>query len=234
MNRSLDLSLETDLAAALDRLVAGDLTGDDRRALLLKLDTIPDGWRRCAVTFLEDQAWRTALGQAPILKREKPLTSPIRHQRRPLVVVRYALAAGLLGLVALTLFRLSVQRSVPPDFFDVPDGKSIAAKVPTPAVPKLVSNPGLGQPIAWVGVVHPDDGESLPQSVPVLAATEANEEWLQAQPATIPEYVRAIWERRGYQIEENHRLVELGLQDGQPVGIPIDEVSLDYVGRQPL
>ena len=49
------------LEAAIDRLVADDLDADARRALLLQLDAHPDGWRRCALAFLEDQAWRSAL-----------------------------------------------------------------------------------------------------------------------------------------------------------------------------
>ena len=40
-----------------DRLVDGELTADERRALLASLDSRPDGWRRCALAFLEAQAW---------------------------------------------------------------------------------------------------------------------------------------------------------------------------------
>ena len=44
--------------AAIDRLVDGDLTEAERRALLLRLENDPEGWRRFALAFLEDQAWR--------------------------------------------------------------------------------------------------------------------------------------------------------------------------------
>ena len=54
------------LEAALDRLVVDDLPPNDRRALLLHLETNPDGWRRCALAFLEDQAWRAALASPPV------------------------------------------------------------------------------------------------------------------------------------------------------------------------
>lgn len=40
-----------------DRLVDGELSAEERRALLQSLDTRPDGWRRCALAFLESQSW---------------------------------------------------------------------------------------------------------------------------------------------------------------------------------
>lgn len=42
---------------ALDRLVDGELTPDEYRALLQTIEMHPDGWRRCALAFLEAQAW---------------------------------------------------------------------------------------------------------------------------------------------------------------------------------
>src|SRR5262245_61132861 len=43
----------------LDRLVDGELNDEERRELLLRLERTPDGWRRCAMAFLEGQAWRS-------------------------------------------------------------------------------------------------------------------------------------------------------------------------------
>jgi hypothetical protein len=67
--------LESDGFAAdderlIDLLVDGELEGAERRRLLERLDSTPDGWRRCATAFLEAQAWRQAivsdeLGVAP-------------------------------------------------------------------------------------------------------------------------------------------------------------------------
>ena len=78
------------------------------------------------------------------------------------------------------------------------------------------------------------DGAAVVRSVPYLASTPANLAWVESQPSSIPDYVRAQLERQGYQIEENHRLLDLDLQDGRRVAIPVDEVAVDYVGRVPL
>lgn len=47
--------------AMIDRLVDGELSGDERRELLAALDAQPDGWRRCALAFLEAQTWRSEM-----------------------------------------------------------------------------------------------------------------------------------------------------------------------------
>ena len=47
----------------LDRLVDGELSPAERRELLASLDGRPDGWRRCALAFLEAQTWRGELPQ---------------------------------------------------------------------------------------------------------------------------------------------------------------------------
>ena len=45
----------------LDRLIDGELSPDDRRRVLIALETSVDGWRRCALGFVEAQTWRTEM-----------------------------------------------------------------------------------------------------------------------------------------------------------------------------
>lgn len=42
----------------LERLVDGELSYSQIRDLLIAIEREPDGWRRCAMTFLEEQTWR--------------------------------------------------------------------------------------------------------------------------------------------------------------------------------
>ncbi len=49
------------LDAWMDLLVDGEVREPQRQALLSRLERLPDGWRRCALAFLESQAWREAL-----------------------------------------------------------------------------------------------------------------------------------------------------------------------------
>ena len=74
----------------LDRLVDGELTGPERRALLARLEAEPDrdGWRRRALAFLEAQCWREALADRspadsdwPEGEAEPDPVLPIRRRR---------------------------------------------------------------------------------------------------------------------------------------------------------
>jgi hypothetical protein len=47
----------------IDRLVDGELSSDERRQLLSDLEGQPDGWRRCALAFVEAQVLRSNLRQ---------------------------------------------------------------------------------------------------------------------------------------------------------------------------
>jgi hypothetical protein len=47
----------------LERLVDGELSPQEYRALLAQLDTIPSGWRQCGLAFLEAQAIQHAIQQ---------------------------------------------------------------------------------------------------------------------------------------------------------------------------
>lgn len=56
-----------------DRLVDGELPEPERREVLLSLDRQPDGWRQCALAFLEAQTWGQSLTQ---YVREPALSAP--------------------------------------------------------------------------------------------------------------------------------------------------------------
>jgi hypothetical protein len=83
----------------IDRLVDGELAEAQRRELLARLESEPDGWRSCALAFLEAQSWRDGLSAAAgdslaprrIVVPLYDARSPIRRRR---AVLLSALAAG--------------------------------------------------------------------------------------------------------------------------------------------
>lgn len=109
--------LSSDDQRLLDRLVDGELGETERRELLLRLDRAPDGWRQCALTFLEAQSWRTEAkamvaepAYAATVERRAaavPQVVPAAQTRkvwdRPSVWVPLATAAGF--LLAWTMVR---------------------------------------------------------------------------------------------------------------------------------
>ena len=53
----------------IDRLVTGDLTPEERRALIGELESDPQGWQDLATAFLEAQCWRESFAKPPIAHR---------------------------------------------------------------------------------------------------------------------------------------------------------------------
>src|SRR5262245_54952528 len=71
---------ESSIGARLERLVDGELSPEEYRALLASLDEEPGLWRQCALAFLEAQALRHELGnvRSGLDVREcAPLTSDV-------------------------------------------------------------------------------------------------------------------------------------------------------------
>jgi hypothetical protein len=87
----------------IDRLVDGELADGERRALLVRLEAEPDGWRRCALAFLEAQEWRATFG--PLAAVARLPGAPAARGRKPWpwrpVAKLTAVAAGLAAAFAL-------------------------------------------------------------------------------------------------------------------------------------
>jgi hypothetical protein len=214
--------------SAIDRLVAGELADADRRELLIQLDNDPDGWRRCALAFLEDQAWRSAITCAGVPASETgPVPASLPRSPRPrLSIRRLSIAATVLaatfaaGLVLGGASRGGGAIKIGPT--------GVIANHPSTSPPSA----GPIREVGWINLVDRSSGESPPQRVPILSGPGLDDHWLSQQPSSVPEYVRAQWERQGYQVEEHRRLVSVQLEDGRRVSIPVDEVALEYVGQK--
>ena len=100
-----------------DLLVDGELSEADRRALLLQLEHEPDGWRRCALAFLEAQCWKAELGQIapPCERRSRRRPEPV-SQAEPIGRRQSwrQYAATMLTIAASFLIALVVVRAVGP------------------------------------------------------------------------------------------------------------------------
>jgi hypothetical protein len=223
----------TILDEQLDRLVDGALPPDDRRALLLALDTAPDGWRRCALAFLEAQAWRAAL--APAAKKAaaadpdfdplpfRPKARPGRSRLAPLA--RFA-ALLLVGFLAGRLTFSPADRTGPAPLVVEADPSSPAAEAPE-------AEPAQPEPVAYLTLTSHDTAADPADSpgVPLYAGPGLDDDWLRSQPSFVPEEVRKELENRGYQLDSQRRLISVQVDnEGRYISVPVDNVSLRYVG----
>jgi hypothetical protein len=123
----------------IDRLVDGALSDADRRKVLARLDVEPDGWRHCALAFLEAQSWREAL--VPMVNREPkaplvPVQTGIWFGMPKRLRSLPAIAAALLAAFALGWSLRGIPPAAPPEHSDRPIGNRVMATASAPAVPR--------------------------------------------------------------------------------------------------
>jgi hypothetical protein len=204
------MSAPRDVERLIDRLVDGELPEPDRRALLALLDDEPggDGWRRCALAFLEAQSWREALRpSASAARASVPAAGgagavPEGSQRRPPLRAPLAAAAALLFAFALGW----LVRGVPEPEEDGSRFAPLARSEPVPTTPP--APPAAAEPVSDPPSSDPDTD---------------------SDPGT-PESVERAWRRRGFEVERRQRLLAVEADGGRRVTLPVDEVRLRYVG----
>src|SRR5690349_2893812 len=117
----------------LDLLVDGELDERRRRELLLVLEASPDGWRRCALAFLEAHTWGQALRGRPLELAPPavavPAATPARVVRRPAWGALLTLAAS----VALAFAAGHWWRGATPSNSHRSDNSLVGRSAPAPA-----------------------------------------------------------------------------------------------------
>ena len=106
---STDFSAEDKLLV--ERLVDGEATDEEREKIVYRLDETVDGWRYCALAFLEAQSFRAALrdysdasegvvsqnAPRPVLRRSSPTIAKSWRDRSLSAAVGFLVAAVAIG-----------------------------------------------------------------------------------------------------------------------------------------
>jgi hypothetical protein len=229
-----DTNLQDDLV--FDRLVDGELSAAERHVLLASLDDRPDGWRRCALVFLEAQCWTEGLGQfvrAPVdeavqekrssqvvVSRGVGIGKPTRHG-----VAWLAMAASLLVAFTLGLLWRNNQAPIANQVGQTSDSQ-MANVIPPPAVP----NAGRVDDALtlWVRDEH---GQARPVQVPLVDAGALDQQLgLQFQ-SGVPADVRSHLQDRGFDVQSKRRYAPLWLENGRPMIVPVEDTKIVPVSR---
>jgi hypothetical protein len=236
-----DPDCTTPLAGLIDRIVDGGLTPAQLRAALGTLDDSPDGWRRCALTFLEAQCWSESFRHLGESEGSGPsvisIPSPARRRWIGFALAAcVSLAAFSLGWLGHSLRGGAVgdhraeAHLVAASESSAGDGSSApASHDPVPELP--APRPPAVREVARLRV---GTGEAGAAEVPLLAGPGIDPRWLLEQPPPVSEQGRAAWQRRGYQLEQQRRVVSIPLGNGRRAAVPVDQVHVRYVGRDPL
>jgi hypothetical protein len=213
-----------------DRLVDGELPPSERRELLASLDVRPDGWRHCALAFLEAQTWRQEL---PRLVADATSPSPVTAlEDVPLEPAWsmnwYALAASLLFAFTLGLALRDLPHS---HQVRAPNPSNIATVRPQqPAFgPRQFAGAGpataaLGDAVTlWV---RDEAGNARQLRVPLVDATAMDQHLGLEFQSGLPADVRSQLEQRGYQVESKRRYAPLVLEGGRPLVVPVEDTKI--------
>jgi hypothetical protein len=215
-----------------DRLVDGELAPTERRELLASLDDRPDGWRRCALAFLEAQSWTDELGQ---FVRESSDADRVILERTPAGgvpatkrgIAWLAIAASL--LIAFTLGTLSRERGAPIA------GNSNAAspsQIATVAPPQVSATPDDSKVDDTLTLwVRDESGQTRPLHVPLVDAGALDEQLgLQFQ-SGVPESLRSRLHERGLDVQTKRRYAPLWFENGRPMFVPVEDTRIVPVSQ---
>ncbi len=245
-------------ATRMDRLVDGELPEGERRELLSGLDRQPDGWRRCALAFLEAQCWHKELADfvgrpaarpaaPPATTAESPpqTTPPPQRPNRNLAgraATAVAMAASFFAALWLG-WALQDQWQGDGVAVSMPDGLAGAGPVPDVVAPRPspLAEPSQ-RPIALSGPWQmvtlsangPDGRRTQTIDLPACERQHLESQWPESLPAALPCEVLESLERAGYRVRQHRELLPLEMPDGRRLVVPVDKVEVQYVGRPPL
>jgi hypothetical protein len=213
-----------------DQLVDGELSDAERRRLLAVLDERPDGWRRCALAFLEAQSWRSDLGQ---LAREavrtpnaNDLATRSTGHRRPL---RQGLAWLAIAASVLVAFTLGVmQRDVGQPIAEAPPIGNEPLAVVAPPTDPATSAPVDDALTLWV---RDNTGQTRPLRVPLVDAGALDREFGVTFQSALPSGIRERLQQRGYDVQSKRRYAPLWLENGRPMIVPVEDTKIVPVGQ---
>jgi len=222
----------------LDLLVDGELSEAERRELLASLDHMPDGWRRCALAFLEAQRWRKELSA---VARQSAAPAGEGRPARP-VAVRRGFPGGVWGtLLAMAgSFVLALAGGwVASGLLRTPGmpsgGPALEEVAAVPATPQGPAPPTAEPPSSWQLVSVPVEGgpAGAPKTVqlPAMERQSLDPHWLERSPPPIPPDILDFLRRSGHEVRQSRQLVPFPLKDGRQMVFPVDQVDVHYVGN---
>jgi hypothetical protein len=227
-----------------DLLVDGELDAARRHELLARLDDVPGGWRRCALAFLEAQAWRGDLRGAvdsPVSVRAIPSPSP-RTSRSLASRARNWIVLATALVVAFAAGWLARPGSDGQRDIGIGGGSSNVARRddsgtaqrPERGAEIEKEDPNLPPAVHLAGIltlVVDDNGQPREVQVPVLEGPELDLRRLLSRPPAIRDSVVQALERRGHRVEAHRQLLTVNLKNGRKVVLPVDQVDVKFANR---
>lgn len=213
----------------LDRLVDGELSNDERRALVASLDDEPGAWRRCALAFLEAQSWHwqlSRLAAEPLVCKtsaQVAIANQARGRRR-FWEFGLAIAAGLLLAFGLGTRFAPTQLAAIEQAAPAQTQIDLAADNETEPAPQIAEESPKWETLTLAA----DDGAGADKQfqLRVLSADEPGEDWTLDDQSGLPASLQSLLEASGLQVERQRRLLPIDLSDGRRMVVPVEEIDI--------
>lgn len=219
----------------LDRLVDDELDDAQRRELLTALEQKPDGWRRCALAFLEAQCWRREFRQLASRKAEKAKTAegerPAPAPRTPPAPRRsHGWGATVLAMAASFLLALGLSYQMRFGSDNATNGPGAGDLADSSA--RSGQRSPADDPWRMVTLAG-NDSSGNPQSVelPAREKRQLDPSWWQGQAIPMPPEMLQALKNSGHEVEQSRQLMPVPLRDGRKLVVPVDQVDVHYVGN---
>jgi hypothetical protein len=219
-----------------DRLVDGELSSAERHTLLESLDARPNGWRRCALAFLEAQSWKADLpsmataypsaGTEEITKSAAPTARAKRRNFRT-AAEWLVVAAGL--LIAFKLGSLQSGPAIPIIDNRNPTNEQVATapQATEPAAPNA-TKPGDALNL-WV---RDDAGQMRRVRVPLVDANKLDNELGLVFQTGVPDDIRDRLQNHGYDLQSKRRYAPMWLDNGRQMIVPVEDTKIVPVSNK--
>lgn len=215
-----------------DRLVDGELAADERRALLASLDARSDGWRRCALAFLEAQQWKIemkSLAAEPTAAAATKNSAPSVSAKRTGIWTAaqwLAVAAGL--LVAFKLGTLDREQVTQVVNNSMKTGQQLAVTPPVGAAAPNAAKPGDALNL-WV---RDDAGQLQRVRVPLVDASSLGNEYGLEVQTGVPDDVRNRLQNHGYTVQSKRQYAPMWLDNGRQMIVPVEDTKIVPVSNK--
>jgi hypothetical protein len=221
-----------------DRLVDGELSADERRQLLASLDDRPDGWRRCALAFLEAQSWGGAMRGIVREPAAAATVAPSLKTPAPMGRLRWASRVGaLLATAAALLVAFGLGRQMKGPDSDPPDfvaGGPVVPIDPAPAAGNVGVEKALAHdPDAVTLVVQDRTGAPQRVRVPLVEGSRLGQEFADSPQWAAPG-VRQQLAEQGFDLQAKRRYAPLYFEQQDkivPMIVPVDDAVVTPVSR---
>ena len=208
----------------LDLLVDGELSEEDRGALLRLLDREPGGWRRCALAFLEAQAWKRELpalldssGEAPDRLQPRRRWWWSRHAGTLLAMAATFLVALTLGMSLVSGMKWRKRH----------DDRGHRAESAHHRRQSLADGHGGRQGERPAPRRKPSKCRPSKQ----IGLTRRG---CKAFPSRFPPTCSRRWSRAATRSSSGGELLPVQMNDGRQLVVPVDQVDIRFVGRPKL